>query len=304
MSLTQIPEWPLRGVDDQDVFSGKVEDVFTAMPQFISELNAIGDAYALSTNGTSASSVLIGTGAKSFTTQTGLGYKVGMTLRIANTSINYMTGDVTSYNAGTGALVMNITSVSGSGTFGSWVITMAAVGANSAVNISITPAGNIASTNVQAAIQELDTEKLSSTPGAVTGINLENVITGGSVGSISAIPAITYDENGRITAVSSVVNYPCRAWVNFNGTGTVAIRGSGNVSSITDNGTGNYTVNFTTAMPNANYSIAVGLGMSNSSAHYISAQSTSSLTINTFQWTGSSFGTATDLSMVSVAVFS
>ena len=47
--------------------------------------------------------------------------------------------------------------------------------------------------------------------------------------------------------------YGCRAWVNFNGTGTVAIRASGNVSSITDNGTGDYTVNFTTAMPDANY---------------------------------------------------
>jgi hypothetical protein len=48
--------------------------------------------------------------------------------------------------------------------------------------------------------------------------------------------------------------YGCRAWVNFNGTGTVAIRASGNVTSITDNGVGNYTVNFTTAMPDANYS--------------------------------------------------
>jgi hypothetical protein len=44
--------------------------------------------------------------------------------------------------------------------------------------------------------------------------------------------------------------------VNFNGTGTVAIRGSGNVTSITDNGTGDYTVNFTNAMPDANYSIS------------------------------------------------
>ena len=50
--------------------------------------------------------------------------------------------------------------------------------------------------------------------------------------------------------------YGCRAWVNFNGTGTVAIRASGNVSSITDNGTGDYTVNFTTAMPDANYCIS------------------------------------------------
>ena len=48
--------------------------------------------------------------------------------------------------------------------------------------------------------------------------------------------------------------YGCRAWVNFNGTGTPAIRASGNVSSITDNGTGDYTVNFTNAMPDANYS--------------------------------------------------
>jgi hypothetical protein len=48
-------------------------------------------------------------------------------------------------------------------------------------------------------------------------------------------------------------NYKCRAWVNFNGTGTVAIRASGNVSSITDNGVGDYTVNFATAMIDANY---------------------------------------------------
>lgn len=55
---------------------------------------------------------------------------------------------------------------------------------------------------------------------------------------------------------SAAVAYGCRAWVNFNGTGTVAIRASGNVSSITDNGTGDYTVNFTTAMPDANYAVA------------------------------------------------
>jgi hypothetical protein len=52
--------------------------------------------------------------------------------------------------------------------------------------------------------------------------------------------------------------YGCRAWVNFDGTGTVAIRGSGNVSSITDNGTGDYTVNFTTAMPDVNFGFTTG----------------------------------------------
>jgi hypothetical protein len=57
---------------------------------------------------------------------------------------------------------------------------------------------------------------------------------------------------------SAAVAYGCRAWVNFNGTGTVAIRGSGNVTSITDNGTGSYTVNFTTAMPDVNYNVVTG----------------------------------------------
>lgn len=52
--------------------------------------------------------------------------------------------------------------------------------------------------------------------------------------------------------------YGCRAWVNFNGQGTVAIRASGNVSSVTDLGTGNYRVNFSTAMPDANYAAVTG----------------------------------------------
>ena len=55
---------------------------------------------------------------------------------------------------------------------------------------------------------------------------------------------------GSVAAV-----YGCRAWVNFNGTGTVAIRASANVSSITDNGTGDYTINLTTAMPDINYNV-------------------------------------------------
>jgi hypothetical protein len=55
---------------------------------------------------------------------------------------------------------------------------------------------------------------------------------------------------------SDAVAYGCRAWVNFNGQSTVAIRASANVTSITDNGTGNYTINFTTSIVDANYSVA------------------------------------------------
>lgn len=61
-------------------------------------------------------------------------------------------------------------------------------------------------------------------------------------------------------ASGSAPIYSCRAWVNFVGTGTVAISDSGNVSSITDNGTGSYTVNFTTAMEDANYSVVTAAG--------------------------------------------
>ena len=75
--------------------------------------------------------------------------------------------------------------------------------------------------------------------------------------STSGTEAMRIDSAGLLkfnSGYGSVATaYGCRAWVNFNGTGTVAIRGSGNVSSITDNGTGDYTVNFTTSMPDANY---------------------------------------------------
>jgi hypothetical protein len=56
------------------------------------------------------------------------------------------------------------------------------------------------------------------------------------------------------TAIENAINGSAKAWVNFNGQGTVAIRGSYNVSSITDIGTGTYQVNLTTAMPDANFS--------------------------------------------------
>ena len=66
----------------------------------------------------------------------------------------------------------------------------------------------------------------------------------------------TYNSNPPVikNVSGTEVGTFCRAWVNFNGTGTVAIRASFNVSSITDNGTGDFTVNFTSALADANYS--------------------------------------------------
>jgi len=73
-----------------------------------------------------------------------------------------------------------------------------------------------------------------------------NVSTGATVDSSNNLKF-----NSGFGSVTTV--YGCRSWVNFNGTGTVAIRDSGNVSSITDQGVGNYTVNFATNMPDVNY---------------------------------------------------
>ena len=82
-------------------------------------------------------------------------------------------------------------------------------------------------------------------------------------------PNINSAQFATVTGTAPI--YPCRAWVNFNGTGTVAIRASGNVTSITDNGTGDYTVNFTTAMPDANYSGVVGGSAEASAATFVNA---------------------------------
>ena len=93
--------------------------------------------------------------------------------------------------------------------------------------------------------------------GTITGISAgglpDDCITTAEI----AAGAVT---NAKVNASAAIADTKlsgttCKAWVNFNGTGTVAIRGSGNVSSITDNGTGDYTVNFTTAMVDANYAV-------------------------------------------------
>ena len=79
----------------------------------------------------------------------------------------------------------------------------------------------------------------------------DNAVTSAKLASTATVTSLS-------TASGSAPSYSARAWVNFNGTGTVAIRANGNVSSITDNGQGDYTVNFATAMADTNYMVAFG----------------------------------------------
>ena len=114
-----------------------------------------------------------------------------------------------------------------------------------------------------------------------------------------------------IKNTSNVEVFTCKAWVNFNGTGTVAIRASGNVSSITDNSVGNYTVNFTTAMVDADYcfqgsSINVSTGTASFvvQAHTIAGVTTSSVRIINSYGTSASTGVgARDTEILNVAIF-
>ena len=107
---------------------------------------------------------------------------------------------------------------------------------------------------------------------------------------------------------SSATAYGCRAWVNFNGTGTVAIRASGNVTSITDNGTGDYTVNFTTAITDVNYAVNITTSVQGTSS--INGGFMSTLSRNTTPAVGSvriemftsTFANADSL-QVNVAIF-
>lgn len=98
--------------------------------------------------------------------------------------------------------------------------------------------------------------------------------------------------------------YPCRAWVNFDGTGTVSIRASGNVSSITDGGTGIYTVNFTTAMPDINYCIQVTSG-ANTSAINAGArfETTAPTTTAASVFTANASGTSADAVYVNASIY-
>ena len=112
----------------------------------------------------------------------------------------------------------------------------------------------------------------------------------------------------RVTAeeglMRDAVRGSARAWVNFNGTGTVAIRASYNVTSITDNGTGIYTVNLTNAMPDANYAIACSnqeLGTGNT--HIINVRSDVTITTSVFGLTTYAGGTKQDITSLYAAIF-
>lgn len=107
----------------------------------------------------------------------------------------------------------------------------------------------------------------------------------------------------QFNASGSAPVYACRAWCNFNGTGTVAIRASGNVSSITDNGTGDYTVNFTTAMPDADYAFSSLTGSTLAGSDGFGARVKADPTTTALRVLSTYGNTAYDIAYFGLAIF-
>ena len=108
--------------------------------------------------------------------------------------------------------------------------------------------------------------------GTVTGISVGGLPDGIVDTDMLAANAVTTAKisDSQITEAKLATDQQqglAKAWVNFNGTGTVAIRDSFNVTSITDNGTGDYTINFTNALANANYAMTGSSGGANSTSN-------------------------------------
>ena len=132
--------------------------------------------------------------------------------------------------------------------------------------------------------------------GTITGISVGGIPDGVVDTDVLAANAVTTAKLG-----SAEVSGLAKAWVNLDGTGTVAIRASYKVSSITDNGTGDYTVNFTTAMPDANYGVSTGLAFDGAAAytHAVATRAASSVQLRAYR-----SGTGgVDLDFVSASIF-
>lgn len=141
------------------------------------------------------------------------------------------------------------------------------------------------------------------------GTNIQTS-SGIAIGSVTpsklSTGAPSWDLSGNLqfnSGYGSVATaYGCRAWVNFNGTGTVAIRGSGNVSSITDNGVGLYTANFTTPMPDVNYSTSFGISSDNAGNNR-NFYGIATKTVSAYPMNLNSSGVAFDGTDLSLAIF-
>ena len=212
-------------------------------------VNDVGDATPERMRIDSSGNVLLGT----TTTPSGISNSLTFSDNTFQKSANITVGSISEYNANTSLPTTVFGTLITSNTASATTLTLPSLSGQSGKVISIS---------------NINVGPVTVVTGASNGYMFGMGLNGGNTIYVPAYSSIQLSTDGgnwkaltsnTVSATTGAAPYyGARAWVNFNGTGTVAIRASGNVSSITDNGSGDYTVNFTTAMVDANYAVICG----------------------------------------------
>jgi len=327
MAVTPLPIPPSRA--DAENFAERADDFLGALPTFATELNVLQvdvntkQTLAASSETNAAASALASANTADVAIWvSGTTYAIGVN---RFSPINFLTYRRKIAGAGTTDPSLDSTNwalltglgdatLGGTQTFtGAKTFTVAPVG--------VTAAGGTNDTTLAttAFVTSEDNLKAPLDSPSFTGVPLSTTAAAGTNTTQIATTAFVNTEifadvgSANSPLVRSALNaggvapiYACRAWVNFNGSATVTIRSSGNVSSITDNGTGDYTVNFTTALPDANYA-AIGMSRAQTSGavtgitvneHFDTAPTSANLRLSVKQAAG-----ALDTTSIHIAIF-
>lgn len=183
MAITPLPDPPSRG-QTPEVFAEKGDAFLGALPRFALELDAVAAAMtANATNATSETShTIASSGAKTFQTQIGKSYLVGMTVRASNRldGTTWMQGDVTGYDATTGSLTITMNASQGSGTYTTWNISLSTSSSSAG---SLTQDYNVKALRhaIGDAIASATTINLANATGNLAHVTGSNEIQGASM---------------------------------------------------------------------------------------------------------------------------
>jgi hypothetical protein len=247
-AITPLPPAPSRSVPT--TFSALADAFLAALANFVTETNVAVAAMNLNaTNSVSTTSLTIGTGTQSLTVDAAKSFEPGMTVKIAYTTTptKWMCGTLTSYNAGTGALVVEVTDILGSGgPYTAWTVTQSGpVGATgttgaAAANAWIQTTGTFTATPASTSTLTMTTDMRAV---ILAGMGLKYVIGGvmcyGQVAAISDILLTVRGAplSGAVTALyyggGLLTEISYDASVNSDCTANVVPLKTGNVFTIT-----------------------------------------------------------------------
>jgi hypothetical protein len=313
MPITPLPTPPTRA--DSTTFADRGDSFLSALPVFATEANELQvDVNAKQTAAAASQVAAAASQAAAEAASTATAWVSGTTYAVGNvrySPINFLSYRRKTAGAGTtdpsadstnwqllnglGNVDLNSTQTLTNKTFST-----GSVWNGTAVPIANGGTGASTAANAFNALKQAATEsatgvvELATTAEAAAGTDTSRVVTPAGL-------------RAGLNASGSAPVYACRAWVNFKGTDTVAIRASGNVSSITDNGVGDYTVNFTTAMPDANYSVAAQSARSatpvTGTDHFVTMPSTSSVITSSVRLFSRVGGGAVDVDSFYATIF-